>query len=510
MIIILSAQFPLIWLWYFWHFFPILDLIFYIVFPFAFFFGIIILIISSAIVARIFLFFINIIHRPIEGVFERSKIDKDYCYWSLRALIRKWPTWLARQLSLPLIEILVLKILGIKTSFSNSLHDGWIDCEFIKFGKNIKVGQGSFVISNLIINNKLILKQVSIEDNVIIGAHSLVLPGTIIESNTILDALTMTTINQRLENNSVYRGNPAKKIEDVGFKSNYENIKNQIFEKPPSEEVDTEMLRSHTKELSVPFHFYIISGWLIIGCSFILPGFLFFFFLFIILIPNFFSIPFSLSYILNPTIITLNLLTPIIFVSFYILHLFFVALFTKWFYKMADKRGPTQGVFDRNLDESSHILNYYHFRSFLFKYPVFAFIRSPFPWLLNWELKFIRSNKVGRGTVFEDTFFHSHIAFGKNCYIGTFSHISNHVVDGVYGEENLTFFGVDIGNNCVFSLSNGAMPGLDMEDNSTILPLSATMKYDKIGMNGVYGKFPAKKLKSEEIQKFIGGSYNEE
>jgi len=302
----------------------------------------------------------------------------------------------------------------------------------------------------------------------------------------------------------------AKKIEEVGFINGFENVKKEIFNGEPIEKFDTEMLRAHVKELSVPFHFYIISGWLIIGGSFILPGFLFFYFLFIILIPNFFSIPFSLSFLFNPATITLNLLVPIIFISFYLLHLFFVVLFTKWFYKMADKRGPTQGVFDRNLDESSHMLNYYHFRSFLFKYPVFAFIRSPFPWLLNWELRFIGSNKVGKGTVFEDTFFHSHIDFGKNCYIGTFSHISNHVVDGVYGEENLTFFGVDIGNNCVFSLSNGAMPGLEMEDDSTILPLSASMKYDKIGKNGIYGRFPAKKLKTEELKKYMGGLYNEE
>lgn len=510
MIIILSAQFPLIWMWYFWQFFPILDLIFFILFPFAFFFGIIILIIISAITARFFLIFINIIHKPIEGVFERNKSDKDYCYWSLRALVRKWPTWLARQLSLPILEILVLKILGIKTSFSNSLHDGWIDCEFVKFGKNIKIGQGSFVISNIIIDNKLILKQVSIQDNVIIGAHSIVLPGTIIESNTILNALSMTTINQRLESNLIYQGNPAKKSEGVQVITSHDQFKKVIFDKKPIEELDNEILKTHAKELSVPFHFYLITGWIIIGCSFILPGFLFFFFLFIILIPNIFTIPFSLNLLLNPSIFTIIILTPMIFVAIYLLHLFFVALFTKWFYKMADKRGPAQGVFDRNLDENSHMLNYYHFRSFLFKYPIFAFIRSPFPWLLNWELKFIGSNKVGKGTVLEDTFFHSHIDFGRNCYIGTFSHISNHVVDGVYGEENLTFFGVDIGNNCVFSLSNGAMPGLDMEDDSTILPLSATMKYDKIGMNGVYGKFPAKKLKSEEIQKFTGGMYNEE
>jgi len=460
----LGAQLPLIWLWYFWQYFLILDLIFYILFPFAFFFGIILLIINSAIIARIFLIFINLIHKPREGVFLRHKSDIDYCFWSLRALVRKWPTWLARQLSLPLLEILVLKILGVKTSFSNSLHEGWIDCEFIKFGRNVRIGQGTLIISNIIINNKLILKKVNIQNNVIIGAHSIVLPGTIIESNSILDAISMTKINQKLERNSIYRGNPAIKVEDVEFINNYEQLREAIFDRRILGKYDKENLKSHVKELSVPFHFYIITGWLIIGCSFILPGFIFFFFLFIILLPNVFSIPFSLNLFSDLKIPILLLITPLIIMTLYILHLFFVALFTKWFYSIADKRGPTHGVYDRKLDESSRMLNYYHFSSFLFKYPIFAIIRSPFPWLLNWELRFIGSNKIGKGTVFEDTFFHSHINFGRNCYIGTFSHISNHLVDGVYGEENLTFFGVNIGNNCVFSLSNGAMPGLKMAD----------------------------------------------
>ena len=424
--------------------------------------------------------------------------------------MRKWPTWLARQLSLPILEVLVLKILGLRTSFSNSLYEGWIDCEFIEFGKNVKVGQGSFIISNIIIKDKLILKKVSIEDNVIIGAHAIVLPGTTIESNTILDAISMTTINQRLESNSTYHGYPAKKMENIELIKYDKQFEEFIFDKTRLEKYADENLKAHAKELSVPFHFYLITGWIIIGFSFILPGFLFFFYVFGYLVPNILSFTFSLRLLLDPIIITILLLTPIIFICLYLLHLFFVALFTRWFYQMADKRGPDQGVFNRNLDETSKALDYYHFRSFLFKYPIFAFIRSPFPWLLNWELRFLGSNKVGKGTVFEDTFFHSHIDFGKNCYIGTFSHISNHLVDGVYGEENLTFFGADLGNNCVFSLSNGAMPGLKMEDNSTVLPLCATIKYDKLGNKNIYGRFPARKLKPDEINKLTGGVYDGE
>ncbi len=467
--------------------------------------GILLLVLSSTIVAKIFIIFINLLHKPKEGVFFRSKNDKDYCYWSLRAVVKKWPIWLARQLSLPILETLVFKFLGVKTSFSNSLYEGWIDCEFVEFGKNVKIGQGSLIVSNIIIKDKLIIKKINIKDNVIIGAHAVILPGTIIESNTIVDAISMTNINQHLEGNSIYRGSPAEKIKDMEQIIDIDQLETSIFKDNLAEKYNEENLKTHVKELSVPFHFYIISGWIIIGCSFIFPGFLFFLYIFGFLVPNFLSVPFSFELLLNLKIILIIFTIPLIFICLYLIHLFFVALFTKWFYKLANNRGPTEGVFDRKLDESSRVLDYYHFGSFLFKYPIFVFIRSPFPWLLNWELKFLGSNKIGKGTVFEDTFIHSHINFGKNCYIGTYSHITNHIVDGVYGEENLTFYGAKIGDNCIFSLSSGALPGLEIGNNSTILPLCATIKYDKLGENGIFGKFPAKKLKPEEIINITGG-----
>ncbi|MFX1321650.1 MAG: hypothetical protein ACFFAQ_08400 [Promethearchaeota archaeon] len=464
---------------------------------------------SSIIVAKVVVSFVNLLHKPKEGIFNRTKLDKDYCYWSLRSVIKKWPVWLARQLSLPLFEMIAFKILGVKTSFSNSLNEGWVDCEFVEFGKNIKIGQGSLIMSNIIVQDKLIIKKVIIKDNVIIGAHAVVLPGTIIEQNTILDVISMTTMNQYLERDSIYCGVPAKKIEKSKSNNNLDALKTSIFEKEFEQEVNEEFLRAHVKELSVPFHFYVITGWIIIGCSFIIPGFLFILFLFVFLIPNTLSTALSVESYLSLNLIIL-LLTPLIIIGIYLFHLFFVALFTKWFYKLADKRGPEQGVYDRNLDESSTVLDYYHFGSFLFKYPIFAFMRSPFPWLINWELNFIGSNQVKKNTIFEETFFHSHIKFGKNCYMGTFTHITNHVVDGVYGEENLTFFGAKVCNNCVLSASNGALPGLEMGNNSTILPMCATIKYDKLGNNGIYGGFPAKKLDKNEISKIFGGEYHGE
>ena len=139
---VLGAQPALFWLWYCWQLFPIKNLLFYFLFPLLFFIDIIILILGSLVVAKIFLVFANLFHKPKEGVFDISKKDKDYASWSLRAVIRKWPIWLARQLSLPSLEKLVTKFLGVKLSFSSSIHEAWIDSEFVQIGKNVKLGQG--------------------------------------------------------------------------------------------------------------------------------------------------------------------------------------------------------------------------------------------------------------------------------------------------------------------------------------------------------------------------------
>ena len=505
---VLGAQPALFWLWYCWQLFPIKNLLFYFLFPLLFFIDLVILILGSLIVAKIFLVFANLFHRPKEGVFEISKKDKDYASWSLRAVIRKWPIWLARQLSLPSLEKLVTKFLGVKVSFSSSIHEAWIDSEFVQIGKNVKLGQGCIIASNLLVKNKLIIKKVVVGDNVIIGAHCVISAGTIIASNAVLHSNTMTTINQHLKANLLYQGAPATAFGNNNLINDKQLIEKQIFN--PAEKYSEEELRTRSNTLSVPYFFYVISGFTIVGCSFVLPGILFFLSFYGLLIPTIFNSPFSLILFSDWGFYTAMLLIPLILIGIYLLHLFCVILFTRWWYKFVDKRGPSQGIFDRDMELSSTKLDYYHFGSFLMKYPIFAVSRSPFPWILNWELNFIRSNKIGKGTVLEETFIHSHVNFGNNCYLGTSSHMTNHVVDGVYGEENLTFVGIDIDDHSILNLVTGGLPGTEIGKNSTFLPGATTIKYDKIGNDGVYGGFPAKKLSKEEILYFLGGEYDGE
>jgi carbonic anhydrase/acetyltransferase-like protein (isoleucine patch superfamily) len=87
------------------------------------------------------------------------------------------------------------------------------------------IGQGGIIQSSVIMGNLFIIRKTLIEDNVRIGAHSVVMPGTIIKKNAILAASSMTTIGQELESDWIYLGVPAKKFKkNVFFEDDLEHV----------------------------------------------------------------------------------------------------------------------------------------------------------------------------------------------------------------------------------------------------------------------------------------------
>jgi len=175
------------------------------------------LVFSSIIFAKILLLIVNSIHKPREGVFLRIPEDRDYRYWSLRNTIKRWPIWLAHRFPFPgFLDNVCFKMFGVKTKISNSLFEGWVDTEFIDFGKDVVVGQGAIIQSAVIVGNLLIIRKTVIEDEVRIGSHAIVMPGTHIGHNCILAANSVTAVGQVLEKNYIYVGVPAKK-----FKRNF-------------------------------------------------------------------------------------------------------------------------------------------------------------------------------------------------------------------------------------------------------------------------------------------------
>lgn len=197
--------------WIYYSFF-IDNLLYFIIFlPFLIILMYISMVLVSLFFAKILLLFARLLHKPREGVFLRDKDDKDYRYWSLRNTIKKWPVWLSHKFPFPFMDNICLKVFNVKTSFSNSLFEGWVDTEFIEFGDNVTVGQGSIIQSAVVAGNLFIIHKTKIDDNSIIGAHSIVMPGTKVGKNCILAASSVTTVNQELKEGWIYSGIPAKK-----------------------------------------------------------------------------------------------------------------------------------------------------------------------------------------------------------------------------------------------------------------------------------------------------------
>jgi len=184
---------------------------------------------TSLFFAKILLIIVNSIHEPREGVFLRDASDKDYRYWSLRNTIKRWPVWLAHKFPFPFLDNVCFKLFGVKTKFTNSLFEGWVDVEFIDFGDNVVVGQSSTVQSSVIIGNLLIIRKTVIGENVRIGAHAIVMPGTHIGKNSVLAANSVTTVEQELEAGWIYLGVPAKKFKkNRFFEDGLEDVLGQV------------------------------------------------------------------------------------------------------------------------------------------------------------------------------------------------------------------------------------------------------------------------------------------
>lgn len=93
----------------------------------------------------------------------------------------------------------------------------WIDnLDYIRVGNNVCISQGAYLLTgnhNYKLDTfDLITAPIELEDEVWIGAMSVVCPGTICRRGSVL-TVGSVAVNV-LESNSINKGNPAQKIKD--------------------------------------------------------------------------------------------------------------------------------------------------------------------------------------------------------------------------------------------------------------------------------------------------------
>jgi carbonic anhydrase/acetyltransferase-like protein (isoleucine patch superfamily) len=171
----------------------------------------------SLLLGKLLLIILKLIHKPNEGLFKIDKKNRDYSYFCLRISVKKFIFWIWNNFCFPWVCNFAFKMCDIKADFKSTMFDGWSDVEFIEYGNNIMIGQGAQIFSSIIVRieneDYLLIKRVIIGDHVVLGGNSVVSPGTIIGKGTTLGVWTVTYINQILEPDWIYIGNPARKYQ---------------------------------------------------------------------------------------------------------------------------------------------------------------------------------------------------------------------------------------------------------------------------------------------------------
>ncbi len=481
----------------FWKLVEENKLLFFLLLPIQILIGYYIIVVSSFIVSKLFISLINLIHTPKEGVFERKKSNRDYYFWSLRAVIKKWPIWTLSLIPSSLLNNVFLTLFGVKTSLSNSINNGNIDTEFIELGSNIIIGKGSFIKSCMIFGNYLVIKKIVIDDNVNIGPHSYVSPGTNIKKNSTLNTLSMTKINQILESDSIYSGYPAGKVcnnTDLSY-----DLFNDSIEESEEDKIQSNEILNLITQKKIPENKFImriptyIGIWVLVYVgSYIIVFFGLYLYFAGVFYPYVLASPSSSPLIITNISNLILVFTPLILLCFHILNILLVVLITKFLYYIISRiNKPKEGIF--HWSQKTVDYDFYFLRSFLLRYAKWKIQRGPYPWLIKPVFNYIGGCSIGKGTVIEDMYLSKEfINIGENSYLGKIL-LTNQLWDRV-----LTVKGIKISNRVVICDGCCIAPGNVIEDDVTILPFSITSKHEHLKANKIYYDAPIKEIQNKD------------
>jgi len=235
--------------------------------------------------------------------------------------------------------------------------------------------------------------------------------------------------------------------------------------------------------------------------SYLLPVIGLIFYLFLVFKPLFLGVSDLIVMLTSPDSLLIFLTFPLVIIGAYLVHLFFLGVFTRIFWRYTEKKSPTKdGVIPRDI--SSKTLDYYHYRSFTIKYGKNKFMKGIFPWLSNWFFNFVGASVIEKGSTFEESVLNDrNIIVGRNCYIGVNSMLASHVVEGVFG--NIVYFKVKVGDNVTLGGFNAIAPGCELKDNSYLLPLATASKFNTTKGNNYYYGVLLRRIFKKKIMDYL-------
>lgn len=185
---------------------------FYIILPFVFFIGAVLLFISELYITGGIVKLFHITYQP--GTHEYSYRNKNTFNWTLICVLYTPFRKLLEIFPLGRIKQTYLRLLGMKIG-NNSLVGGVIkDPCLTMFGDNVTMGEYAIMYAHIhnMQHETIYMETIRVGNNCVIGAGAIIMPGAVLEDDVVVAAGALVTKGQRLSQGKMYGGIPAKEI----------------------------------------------------------------------------------------------------------------------------------------------------------------------------------------------------------------------------------------------------------------------------------------------------------
>jgi len=191
------------------HFSSLLHLFF---FSLAVVVSYLLLVFSMILFSTIFIRLLRV--RYEEGVYGTTIKDKTSFKFILSYALY-FPTYkVIGFVNLPPVKVMFLKMIGCKIGKNVVLAaDEWIFDPYVtEIGDNTTIGARTIITGHIGEGGRVYIKKVRIGNMVLIGGDSMILPGVTIEDNVVVGAKSLVLKDQVLKQGKMYAGVPAREI----------------------------------------------------------------------------------------------------------------------------------------------------------------------------------------------------------------------------------------------------------------------------------------------------------
>lgn len=148
-----------------------------------------------------------------EGEYEITPVDNTTFKYILYCIFYRHPLKILNIINFLPLRYALLRLAGLRMGKNCRLMGNeLIEDPFVtEIGENTLVG-GYTIITAHLIEEKLKIKRIKIGNNCLIGGGSFIMPGVTIEDNVVVGAMSLVPKNKILKRNKIYAGIPVKEI----------------------------------------------------------------------------------------------------------------------------------------------------------------------------------------------------------------------------------------------------------------------------------------------------------